>query len=82
MGVQKAESSNSSSVLLWSREITRNITDEEPRTTTSTFTQLLSSECVCSSSVLLDVHRDHKTGTGAQDGHLDFHTAPELRAEG
>ena len=61
MGVQKTESSNSSSVLLWSREITRNITDEEPRTATSTFTQLLSSECVCSSSVLLDVHRDHKT---------------------
>ena len=48
-------------MLLWSREITRNITGEEPRTATSTFTQLLSSECVCSSSVLLDVHRDHKT---------------------
>ena len=24
--------------------------------------------------MLLDVHRDHK-GRGAQDGHLDFHTA-------
>ena len=33
-----------------------------------------------SSSVLLYVHRDHKdrSGRGAQDGHLDFHTAPEL----
>ena len=27
--------------------------------------------------VLLDVHR-RLLGTGAQDGHLDFHTAPEL----
>ena len=34
----------------------------------------------CSSPVLLYVHRDHKdySGRGAQDGHLDFHTAPEL----
>ena len=33
-----------------------------------------------SSSLLLCVHRDHKVywGRGAQDGHLDFHTAPEL----
>ena len=30
--------------------------------------------------VLLYVHRNHKDyeGQGAQDGHLDFHTAPEL----
>ena len=29
--------------------------------------------------VLLYVHRNHSLlGTGAQDGHLDFHTAPEL----
>ena len=27
--------------------------------------------------MLLYVHRDHK-GRGAQDGHLDLHTAPEL----
>ena len=33
-----------------------------------------------SSSVLLYIHRDLKDykGWGAQDGHLDFHTAPEL----
>ena len=30
--------------------------------------------------MLLYVHTDHKDylGQGAQDGHLDFHTAPEL----
>ena len=35
------------------------------------------------SSVLLYVHRDHKDyqGRGAQDVHLDFHTAPELRID-
>ena len=34
----------------------------------------------CSSSVLLYVHRKHKAYSGrlAQDGHLVFHTAPEL----
>ena len=33
-----------------------------------------------SSSVLLYVHRDHKDyqGREAQDGHLEFHTAPEV----
>ena len=33
--------------------------------------------------MLLYVHRDDKDyqGRGAQDGHLDFHTAPELRPE-
>ena len=31
-----------------------------------------------SSSVLLYVHRDHKDYLEAQDGHFDFHTAPEL----
>ena len=33
------------------------------------------------SSMLLDVHRDRikvYQGRGAQDGHLHFHTAPEL----
>ena len=44
---------------------TETIRNWEPRTTTSTFTQLL----------LLYVHRDHQE-LGAQDGHLDFHTAP------
>ena len=38
----------------------RPIRDEEPRTATSTFTQVLSSECLSSSSVLLYVHRDRK----------------------
>ena len=33
------------------------------------------------SQMLLYVHRDHKDcwGRGAQDSHIDFHTAPELR---
>ena len=62
-----------------STETMRLIRDGEPRTATSTFTQLLSSDPV-SSSVLLYVHRDSTDyhGWGAQDGHLDFHTAPEL----
>ena len=36
--------------------------------------------CSSSRSMLLYVHRDHKDywGRGAQDDHLDFHTAPEL----
>ena len=38
-----------------------------------------------SSSVLLDVHRDHKgyirNGRRPQDGPLNFHTAPELSSE-
>ena len=62
-----------------------------PGVSTSSFKLLLSSICSRSrsaallllpnsSSVLLYVHRDHKDyqGRGAQDGHLDFHTAPEL----
>ena len=58
----------------------RTVRDGEPRTATSTFTQLLSSEPTHSSPMLLYVHRDHKDyyGRVAQDGHLDFHTAPEL----
>ena len=33
-----------------------------------------------SSSMFLYVHRDHQDyqGRGAQEGHLDFHAAPEL----
>ena len=51
---------------------------------TSTFTQLLNSElqlCIvlvqcCFSYILIDL--EDCLGQGAQDGHLDFHTAPEL----
>ena len=34
-------------------------------------------------SILLYVHRNHEAyqGRGAQDGHLDFHTAPGIRKE-
>ena len=48
----------------------------EPSTATATFTQLLSS--VNSSSVLLHVRRDRTDywGQGAQDGSVNFHTAP------
>ena len=62
-----------------STETVRTIRGGEPRTSTSTFTQLLSS-AVGSSSVLLCVHRDRKDyqGRGAQDGHLGCRTAPEL----
>ena len=37
-------------------------------------------QCKFTCSMLLYVRRDHKDyqGRGAQDGHLDFHTAPEL----
>ena len=54
------------------------IRDGEPRTATSTFAQLLSSEIL--NSMLLYGHRDHKDyyGRGAQGGHLDIHTAPEF----
>ena len=53
--------------------------DRELRVATSTFTQLLNSERE-RVSMLLDIHRDHKDyyGQGAQGGHLNFHTAPEL----
>ena len=29
-------------------------------------------------SLYMTVHTEKPLGTGAQDGHLDFHTAPEL----
>ena len=56
------------------------IRDRESRMATSTFTQLLSSVIRFVRSVLLYVHRDRKDcyRWGAQDGHLDFHTAPEF----
>ena len=43
-----------------STETTRIIRDGEPRTATSTFTQLLSSESSWFVQTLLYVHRDHK----------------------
>ena len=50
-----------------STETIRTIRDGEPRTATTTLTQLLSSMSRGSSSVLLYVHRDHKDyiGTGS-----------------
>ena len=51
--------------------------DGEPRTATSTSTQLLSSvhvQCCFTSTETIRTVRER----GAQDGHLDFHTAPEL----
>ena len=50
------------------------------RTATSTFTQLQSSEECLVVEVLLCVHRNRRLirDEGAQDGHLDFYTAPEL----
>ena len=46
---------------------------------TSTFTQLLSSDNLDVVEVLLYVHRNvGLLGTGAQDVHLHFPTAPEL----
>ena len=66
-----------------STEIVRTVRDGEPRTTTSTFTQLLSSEkmmimveCCFTSTETVGL-----LGTGAQDGHVDFNTAPELRED-
>ena len=66
-----------------STETIRTSRDGEPRTATSTFTQLLSSAVYFFfffKSVLLYVHREHKFcyGRGPQDGHLDFHKTPEL----
>ena len=63
-----------------STETVGTIRDEEPKTSTSAFTQLLSFV----TSMLLYVHRDHKDyqGGGAQDVHLDFHTAPGLYKPG
>ena len=72
----------SSSVQCWftSTETIGTIRDGKPRTSTSTFTQLLSSDtmslqCCCTSTETIRLIRDG----GAQDGHLDFHTTPELR---
>ena len=61
-----------------STETARTISDGKPRTATSTFTQLLTSDRPC--SMLLYVHRDSPDyqRREARDGHLDFHTAPDL----
>ena len=58
----------------------RTVRDRDLRTATSTITQLLGSESGSAHSVLLYIHSDHedRQGRGAQDGHLDFHTPPEL----
>ena len=63
-----------------STETIRTVMDKrQPRTATSTFTQLLSSECpslvLSSRSPSLYVHKDHKD---SRTSHLDFHTSPEL----
>ena len=50
----------------------------EPRKSTSTFTQLLSSEdTVLDECCFMSTETICLLGTGAQDGHLDFHIAPE-----
>ena len=61
-----------------STETVWTIRDGELRTSTSTYTQLLSSNE--EGLVVLYVHRDRTEhqGRGAQDVHLDFHTASEL----
>ena len=72
-----------------STETIRTVRDGEPRTATSIFTQLLNSAATSSSMLLnlrpqrpLELLRPQRpyglSGTGAQDGHLHFHTAPEL----
>ena len=67
-------------VLLYVHRNRRFIRDGSQEST-STFTQLLSSvrrgwlvECCFTSTETVGL-----LGTGAQDVHLDFHTAPELR---
>ena len=57
------------------REAGRLSVEVLPRTATSTLTKLLSSvlECCFTSTKTVDL-----LGTGAQDVHLDFHTAPEF----
>ena len=53
------------------------VKDGETMTATLTSSPLLRSETMNLGSVLLYVHSDYY-GRGAQDGHLDFHTAPQL----
>ena len=74
---------SSSSVLLFVHRDPQTIRDwEEPRTATSTFTQLLSSVWIrvqCCLTPTETVRTNSLWGRGRdQDGHLDFYTAPEL----
>ena len=69
-------------LLFTSTETIRTIWDGEPRTATSAFTQLLNSalfffffRCCLTTTETIG---PSVLGTGAQDGHLGFHTAPEL----
>ena len=74
-----SSSSSSSSMLFTSKETVRTVRDGEPRTATSTFTQLLSSAAPSQFNVTLRPQRPYGLlGTGALEGRLDFHTAPEL----
>ena len=71
----------SSSALLYVCRDRSTIRDGEPRTTTSTFTQLLTSDqwlvqCCFTSKEAVSTIRDRGGGGGVQDGQLDFHTAP------
>ena len=65
-------------VLLYVHRNRRFIRDGEPRTATSTFTQLLSPESQLVRCCFTFTETVGLLGTGAQDGHLDFHTAAEL----
>ena len=53
-------------------ENVRTIRVGEPGTSTATFTVLMLKCCFTSTETVCLL------GTGAQDGHLDFHTPPEL----
>ena len=68
-------------MLLYVHRNRRLIMDREPRTATSTFTQLLSLVRVMAECCFTSTETVGLLGTGAQDGRLDFHTAPELCGE-
>ena len=72
-----SSSSSASSMLFTSKETVRTIRDEEPRTATSTFTQLLSSatlsvQCYFTSTETVRTIRDgeHRTATSTFTQHL------------
>ena len=66
-------------VLLYVHKNRRLIRDGSPRTATSTFAPLLS---FVVEVLLTSTETGGLLGTGAQDGHLDFHTAAELCQSG
>ena len=75
LGVQVQRCFTSTETILGS------IRDGEPRAATSTFTRHLNFDRRCSdrrSSVQFNVALRSQRLIRAQDGHLDFHTAPEL----